>query len=406
MSDTITINLSSFPETYTVNLSSVPQTFTVNIREAQNGTNGVDGVDGVDGITPLLQGGLESISVSTDNGSTYNVLVSYDDLVSGSANATNWNSAFNSVKSLSSVWNEASSSLPTKANLAGGNVSTGDQSFDSGSLYVDSVNHRIGINTTSPTVLFQTTENFNHTSGAAKSTYFAATWSPGSSNAAGYATCAETRLGINPSSGFNIASSDTGIVAHGYTIVYSGGSSGNGATTTGNIAALKVSGQIVGYGTISNHYGLYVDGPRDYSSANKTIGTEYGVNVSQGTSTKTTFHGVNVYTGHASKFASGENIAFNVQSVSLGGGTNSYGLKVGTLAGAANNYGIYVDTNPSYFGGNVGIGTTAPSEKLEVSGNIKASGYKTGALTGTSGNFTSNDGKTVTVTNGLITSII
>jgi len=32
--------------------------------------------------------------------------------------------------------------------------------------------------------------------------------------------------------------------------------------------------------------------------------------------------------------------------------------------------------------GNVGIGTTAPGEKLEVSGNIKATGYKTGTETG------------------------
>jgi len=55
--------------------------------------------------------------------------------------------------------------------------------------------------------------------------------------------------------------------------------------------------------------------------------------------------------------------------------------------------------------GRVGIGVSGPSCSLEVSGTVKASGYATGAFTGTSGSFTTVDGKTVTVTNGLITSI-
>ena len=66
-------------------------------------------------------------------------------------------------------------------------------------------------------------------------------------------------------------------------------------------------------------------------------------------------------------------------------------------------------------GGNVGIGTTAPSEKLDVNGNIKAAGYKTGTETGQTSTITNvvdtrmNNGQlqkktqTLTFTNGLLT---
>lgn len=53
-----------------------------------------------------------------------------------------------------------------------------------------------------------------------------------------------------------------------------------------------------------------------------------------------------------------------------------------------------------------GVGTSTPTEAIEVVGNVKASGFKTGAATGVSGTFTTADAKTVTVTNGIITSIV
>ncbi|NCB26301.1 MAG: hypothetical protein EOM62_12625 [Bacteroidia bacterium] len=59
--------------------------------------------------------------------------------------------------------------------------------------------------------------------------------------------------------------------------------------------------------------------------------------------------------------------------------------------------------------GNVGIGTTGPSEKLEVNGNIKATGYK--SSDGTIGKSTTINVRkaddsgacTITVKNGLVT---
>lgn len=60
-----------------------------------------------------------------------------------------------------------------------------------------------------------------------------------------------------------------------------------------------------------------------------------------------------------------------------------------------------------YPNGNVGIGTTAPSEKLDVSGTVKATGYKSSdGSAGVSGSFTTTDGKTITIKDGLVVSIV
>lgn len=47
---------------------------------------------------------------------------------------------------------------------------------------------------------------------------------------------------------------------------------------------------------------------------------------------------------------------------------NGYGLRVKPLPGSVSNWGIYIDSNQSYFGGNVGVGTTSPSALLSVAG--------------------------------------
>jgi hypothetical protein len=71
------------------------------------------------------------------------------------------------------------------------------------------------------------------------------------------------------------------------------------------------------------------------------------------------------------------------RQLSIGTG-NTYGLHIGYIQSAVSNpfvgvlqsvdngNGTYLSLNPG--GGNVGIGTTSPSEKLNVSGNILASG--------------------------------
>ena len=60
--------------------------------------------------------------------------------------------------------------------------------------------------------------------------------------------------------------------------------------------------------------------------------------------------------------------------VNVTGATNNYGVRIVNPPAAANSYAIYSDAAAkSYFSGSVGIGTTTPSQKLDVVGSINVS---------------------------------
>jgi len=61
--------------------------------------------------------------------------------------------------------------------------------------------------------------------------------------------------------------------------------------------------------------------------------------------------------------------AFRADATQTTAGAEAYGYYVGTVSGGSTNYGVYVsDTSAkNYFGGNVGIGTSSPTAKLQIS---------------------------------------
>lgn len=59
--------------------------------------------------------------------------------------------------------------------------------------------------------------------------------------------------------------------------------------------------------------------------------------------------------------------------------------------------------------GNWGLGlgiNDLPTERLDVKGNINSTGYKINGTVGVSGSFTTTDGKTITINNGIVTNIV
>ena len=69
----------------------------------------------------------------------------------------------------------------------------------------------------------------------------------------------------------------------------------------------------------------------------------------------------------------GTNFATTYKGISIAsptvGGTNHYGIYINPLTTATNNYALYTEgSTKSYLGGNLGIGTTTPQNKLDVNG--------------------------------------
>lgn len=71
---------------------------------------------------------------------------------------------------------------------------------------------------------------------------------------------------------------------------------------------------------------------------------------------------------------------------STNGTSTKYGLYINTPTGADTNYALYSNGGVNYFGGNVGIGTTAPVSNLDVNGTAWLRG------TGTSGLYVNSSG--------------
>lgn len=109
-----------------------------------------------------------------------------------------------------------------------------------------------------------------------------------------------------------------------------------------------------------------------------------------------TTHAVGVRASYSAQTGTFEN-AYGVEVASGGVDaniTNGYGVYVKNVKGT-NKWSFYANdaTAPSYFAGNVGIGIAAPTEKLDVVGNIKATSFigDGSSLTGVNASGASNN---------------
>lgn len=136
--------------------------------------------------------------------------------------------------------------------------------------------------------------------------------------------------------------------------------------------------------TNQTDFGIYVDALSPTSPGVTNEGTLIGAQVqawNTGTGTVRNAQGIRFFAGNLSTGTITNAWGMQVNIVNASGTiTNGYGVYILDVP-ATNDYGIYQagvnDTN--YFGGDVGIGTTAPTAKLHVVGNIIATGSITGA---------------------------
>lgn len=132
-----------------------------------------------------------------------------------------------------------------------------------------------------------------------------------------------------------------------------------GSGTLTNQRGLSLNTENYAGGTVTNQRGIH--NTVWNTNASGIVTTQYGIynTVSNGSGTIDTSYGL---------FTSTINTGGTIN--------NAYGLYVGSIAGT-NKFSIYAsDSNaPIYLAGNVGIGTSPTSEKLEVNGNVKATSF-------------------------------
>jgi hypothetical protein len=235
----------------------------------------------------------------------------------------------------------------------------------------------------------------------------------------------------------NSSSSPSGTTKIGAQITVSGNtepSSLNGVQVlvTANAASsnIGINNQVSGTG--SNIYGLYnntngnsvsnqIFGVRnDITSAISSYGLYNQILGSVGTSK------YGVYTN-----IQGTGSCYGEYIIITATGSNNYGLQINVSGANNNNYAIQTLSGDAIFNDNglnydfrvegdtdqnlffvdastdsIGIGNNTPSYKLQVSGTVSSTtGFNTNGLNGWSGTF-SADGQLVTVTGGIITSVV
>ncbi|CAG7581091.1 MAG: hypothetical protein SLAVMIC_00657 [uncultured marine phage] len=153
-----------------------------------------------------------------------------------------------------------------------------------------------------------------------------------------------------------------------------GGILKNGSNNAGTVWGVGAYSRNSGTGNITNLIG--VDGFAWSTNTSASITNLFGFRArpqTQGGSI-TDFGGLEIVLGQSTAGTITNMYGIYVNTPVNTGATvsNTYGLRIDSNYTGSNNYGIYqAGTMSNYFGGNVGIGTTSPSETLHVDGSFR-----------------------------------
>jgi len=191
--------------------------------------------------------------------------------------------------------------------------------------------------------------------------------------------------------GLRVETNRSGVGTTGYGIY------GSGITTNpgGSDAVWGVRGYASGANV--NNYGLF-------GMADGSWGTKYGVRgngYGSGTNYGVYGHGSGgtISTG-VRGYANGATTNYGVRGDAVGDTGTKYAL-YGFTNGLGTKYGVYTfGEDKNYFSGNVGIGTTTPTQKLDVNGNVNVGGNITMGWERTKNTCTSCTSTTLTCSAG------
>lgn len=218
-------------------------------------------------------------------------------------------------------------------------------------LRIDSAGY-VGIGTSIPTSQFQVTANGIGTSGTILGTQFNMSGNPGANSSADYRSLS---MSFGPAGAVDYSGN---LIGAWYEVRPSSSFTGNITNTTyGSYSnGLLLGSAAPNFGTIANVVGL------------RTLPVNSFLNTSTGTIT-------NAHALMATAAVLTNQTVVSQSGITVGGvgsATNNTHILIGTTAIPTGNFSIYNQAaSPNYFNGSLGVGTTAPGEKLQVNGNIR-----------------------------------
>lgn len=185
----------------------------------------------------------------------------------------------------------------------------------------------------------------------------------------------------------------------------------NNTQNIGSLVGINSSAGIQSNVTATNAYAIVVN--PNITNASGTITNVVGIRLNpRNDGTFTNYYGIDI-----------------IKPTGIGTVSNDYyGIRVANISGATNNFAIYTNAGLVRFGDKVIFTQTDGNEyidsladgymdygattahrfnnDIDITGNCEADTYSVGEVAGASGTFTTADSKTITVTNGIITSIV